>query len=291
MERPIVPMPKMLRRGRLGTALTGTLLAALVALSALTGLSSTTSARQPVVPPTAGITVIGYGAASAPAQSAELQMIVSRADYGPPMAPDADATPGAEQRELVASTVDALIAAGVVKDDIKLIVSSAFSGVYGPGGSTVARVDVTILDPTIERISELVDAATLGAAQERLVLGQIGVGYETADCAPLQRQAREAALADAQALGDLQAELVGVGLGEVVGTTDIPVNAAESLASYYGGFAPTTSACAPPAPTPATGATVSVPPYDPAADATVTVFAQISVTYEITRETMATPAS
>ena len=154
-------------------------------------------AQDAVDTPARGITVIGYGKSSAPAETAELQLLATQEEFGPPRAPDPDATPGAEERESVGTLVEGLQAAGVAEEEIEIVVGTVIGGFYGPGGPGIARVDVAIADPTPERIDELIDAATVGAAEENLVLNQIGVGYGVADCAPLEREARQTALADA----------------------------------------------------------------------------------------------
>lgn len=290
MERPIGPTPETMRKGRFGTALTGTLVAALVALTAFTGLSSTAIAQQQGVPPTAGITVIGYGSASVPAETATLQMVISTSNYGSPTVLQPGATPGAQEREDIQPTLDALMAAGVAEDQIDVLISPVQTSYYGPAGPAVARIDVSLDAPTPERIRELVDAATVGAAGERLVLGQVGVGYGVADCAGVDRQAREAALADAGRRGDVQAELLGVTLGDVVSASDLPLNPYTSISPYFG-FALSQLPCSPDLPSLTDGVSILSPPYDPTAEAVVEVYAQVTVTYAITSDATATPAA
>jgi uncharacterized protein YggE len=112
-----------------------------------------------------------------------------------------------------------------------------------------------------------------------------------ADCAPLERAARETALANARTRAELQAELMGVQLGEAVAASDIPINYPASLDAYYGALTPTQLPCSPPVPVPTSGAPVSVPPFDPTDTAEVNVYAQIAVTFTIDTEAAATPAS
>ncbi len=275
---------------RLGPALRGTLLAGVLGLVAAVGPLVSVQAQQAADEPTRGITVIGYGKSSAPAETAEIQLVASQEEYGPPRAPDPDATPGAAEREAVGPMVEGLVATGVAEEDIEIVVSSVIGGFYGPGGPGIARVDVTVEDPTQERIDELINAATVGAAEENLVLNQIGVGYGVADCAPLEREARETALDDARTRADLQAELMGVALGDAVAVSDVPLNLSEALNAYYGLFTPTQLACSPPAPAPTSGSPVSVPPFDPTDGAEVNVYAQVAVTYAFEAAAGATPA-
>jgi uncharacterized protein YggE len=152
-------------------------------------------------------------------------------------------------------------------------------------------VDIAIDNPTPERIGELINAATVGAAEENLLVGPIGVGYGVADCAPLERAAREAALDDARTRAALQAELMGVQLGDPVAASDVPINFSESLSAYYGIYTPTQLACSPPAPVPTSGSPMSVPPFDPTDEAEVNVYAQVAVTFAIEAAAAATPTA
>ncbi len=289
MQRPVSPTSMRFREQRVGRLLTGIALAGALALASVAGLPTVARAQQAAEAPAQGITVSGFGVATVPAETAELQIIVSQSNYGPPSSPTSGATPGAEEREQAGSVVTSLTDAGVAEADIEVIVSPVLGNVYGPNGSAVARIDVAVQSPTAERISELIDAATVGAANERLVLGQVGVGYGIADCAPLLRQAREAALGDAQAKGELRADIAGVGIGEIIDVTDVAVSPFGGLSPYYGGLAPLSVACAPAVPVVSTGGSISVAPYDPTADAVVNVYAQLTITYELARSTAATP--
>ncbi len=217
-------------------------------------------------------------------------MVVSQEEFGPPRAPDPEATPGAEEREAVGPMVEGLQAAGVAEEDIEVVVGTVIGAFYGPGGPGLARVDVAVDMPTQERIAELINAGTVGAAEENLVVALVGVGYGVADCAPLERAAREMALNDARTRAELQAELMGVQLGEAVAASDIPINYPAALDAYYGALTPTQLPCSPPAPAPTSSAPVSVPPFDPTDEAEVNVYAQVAVTFAMEEADGATPA-
>lgn len=242
-------------------------------------------------PSTQTITVSGYGKASAPAETALIQIVVAREEYGPPRAPDPNATPGAMELEAVGPVVASLEDAQVPSEDIQVIIGSTISNYYGPGGRGVARVEVNVDSPTQERITELIDAATVGAARNGLVLSLIGVGFDVSDCAALERGAREAALADAWERGELQAELMGLSLGDPIGASDIPTNYTDAFSPYLGYYTPTQSACSPAVPIPAAGSPISTPPYDPATAAEVSVYAQVSVVFAASPNGGATPAA
>lgn len=277
------------RRG--GPVSRAAFLAGALLLATAVSMPASAQTEQSVQAPTQGITTIGYGKSSAPAESAEIQIVVTQEEFGPPRAPDPEATPGAEEREAVSPMIEGLQAVGVAEEDITVVVSTVIGGFYGPGGPGLARVDVAVDMPTQERITELINAATVGAAEENLVLALVGVGYGVADCAPLERAARETALADAQTRAELQAELMGVQLGEAVAASDLPINYPAALDAYYGALTPTQLPCSPPAPAPTSGSPVSVPPFDPTDEAEVNVYAQIAVTFTIDTEAAATPAS
>lgn len=277
---PRIPFRRSLARP---LPLAGTALA-LVALAAGAASPASTAAQDAADAPSRGITVVGYGKSSAPAETAEVQLIATQEEFGPQRAPDPDATPGAQEREAVGPLVEGLVAAGVAEDDVEIVVSSVIGGYYGPGGPGIARVDVAVADPTQERIDELIDAAIVGAAEENLVIGQVGVGYGVADCAPLEREARQAALDDARTRAELQADLLGVELGDPVASSDIPTDLATAFSAFYGAFAPTQVACAPPAPVPTQGSPISVPPFDPTDEAEVNVYAQVAYTFEIAQD-------
>lgn len=274
-----------------GLPLKGALFAGIFALLTTLALPAHALTQEAAQAPTQGITVIGYGKSTAPAETAEIQMVATQEEFGPPRAPDPDATPGAEEREAVGPLVEGLQAIGVAEEDIEVVVGTVIGGFYGPGGPGVARVDVAVDGPTQERIAELINAATVGAAEENLVLSLIGVGYAVGDCAPLEREAREAAFNDAQTRGELQAELMDLPLGEAVAASDVPINFSQALTAYYGGLTPTQVPCSPPAPAPTSGSPVSVPPFDPTDEAEVNVYAQVAVTFATDVDAEATPAT
>ena len=279
MPASLTVRPSVAPARRVGPVLRLGLLAAALAVLPLLSAHPAVQAQDEAVAPVAGISVIGYGKSSAPAETAVIQIVASEQEFGAPRPPDPDAVPGEAEREAVGPMVDALVAAGVAEDDIRVVVSLVVGLYYGPGGPGVTRVDVSVDDPTPERIDELLSAAVVGAAEEDLVVAQVGVGYGVADCAPLELEARRLALEDARTRAGLQADLLGVELGAPVATSDAPVNYSEAFSAYYGPFSPSGVACSPPAPVPTTGAPISAPPYDPTDQAEVNVYAQMSVTF------------
>jgi uncharacterized protein YggE len=258
-------------------------------LLSLIALSTPGSALAQSSSPEQTITVIGYGQASAAAETALIQLVVGREDYGAPRAPNPNVKPGAEELEAVSPVVASLEAAQVPADAIQVIVSPTISNFYGPGGRGVARIEIDLDSPTQERIVELIDTAIVGAAENGLVLSLIGVSYSLSDCTTLEREARETALSDARSRGELQAELMGLVLGDPVGATDIPVNHSDAFNAYLGLYTPTQFACAPPVPPLNSGSPLSTPPFDPTAAAEVSVYAQVSIVFDASLGGDATP--
>lgn len=260
--------------------LTSSLFAPL-ALAALLAFTPATALAQAVD----GVTVVGYGEATAPAETASIQLLITRGEFfgGPPPAPRPGVTPGEEERELLVPIVEAITAEGVAQGDIGVVVSpvpEVFG--YGPGGPAVGRIDLAIAQPTDEGLTSFLAAVSFAAADQRLTLGQVGVLYEAADCAALEREAREAAIADARQRAEVQAELLGVQIGPVTASADMPV--ASSALDYFSGLPVPSNSCAPPtaagAPA-APGLRVTLPSLDPAAEPEVEVYAQVSLTFAI----------
>ena len=280
MIRYVRPRPSVESRARRSGRWRATgILAVLSLVLAIVGLHSSVRAQDGPGPLAAGITVVGYGEASASAETADLQILVSSVNFGGPVAPNPKAVPGEAERESVGPLVEGLIAAGIPEDDIVIVVSPILSQYYGPSGPGVARVDVAVDGPTRERIDELLSAAVVGAAEENLVVGQVGVGYGVDDCAKLDREAREAAFSDAESRADRQAEVMGVSRGAALASSDVPVGAS-SFDPYFG-LSSSQAPCAPSTPDPAIGASVSFPAYDPTSEAEVSVYAQVAVTFAI----------
>lgn len=245
-------------------------------------------AAQVSVPLSDGITVIGTGHASAAADSTMLYITLGSENYGPPMAPSPGATPGAEERQQAQSVVDALVDAGIPEGDITVVTApflgNAFSGPYGP---TTALVQVRLDSPTSERLTDVITAASVGAAEQSLMANIAMMTHTIDDCSALQEEASQAAFNDATMRATVQADILGVPLGDVVASRDSAIGPAlggSPLMGYpaddscmsmgesmiYGPFGPQ--------------------PYDMTAAPIVTVHAMTEFTFEISAAE-ATPAS
>ena len=229
----------------------------------------------------------GYGSASAPADQARIIVALSETNYGPPTGLQPGSTPGASERRVATPAVNALVQAGIDETSIDVIVGSSIESLGGYGGPASALLRFTIDDLTPERISELIDAATVGAADERLTLGNVSVQYTIEDCASLLRQARENALSDAQARASAQAELMDVSLGSITGSQDVRT---DPDAMIFGGPM-LLSSCAPGAEVSNRYAPFNLPTFDPTASSDVFVSMSIDVSFDIGAVMSATPAS
>ncbi len=254
----------------------------LALFGSLTLASLASAAAQDAPGAGGGVTITGSGMASGPAESASMEFLIVSQDAfygGPPQAPEVEATPGAMARDTVRPIVDAIEASGAVESiEVVIPLTTEF---YSQ--SPLARIDVTVANPDLDGLTSLVNVVTQAAAGERLLVGYVGGHFETSGCATLERDAREAALADAQFRGGIQAELLGVGLGEVVATADVDTFSVEALtygapvapasncdavvsASSVGQFSP--------------GATL--PRFDPTSDSgQVEIHRQVQVTFAI----------
>lgn len=255
----------------------------LAALLALVALEAPVAARSDAGS-LAGVTVIGYGEASVTAETATIQFSVVDYNYNPAIAPQDEAQVGATMKPVL----DALTAIGVEESEIELIVGPRLIELTKYEGPALALVRVTVDAPTTDRVAEILAAATSGAAAARLSLGTSGVGYGVADCLAVERMARQAAIDDAGERAGLQADLLGVELGDVIASRDLPL--AQGTVNGPYGPVPVQSACGPDVPS-VTFGTQTLPPFDPTKEAEVTLYAQIELTYEIAFMFGATPAA
>lgn len=272
--------------GRNGVARSAgfSIVAGALALASAVGLAgagpASALAQDAAEAPVRSITTNGYGEAAAPAESATMQLLITREDFGPPRPPRPSATPGAEERELTTPVVDALIDAGLTEEDIEVVLNPVVGQYFNIGGPGIARIDVAVDEPTQERILELINAAVPVAAQQGVLIGQVGVGYNVEDCLALERVAREDAVGDARDRAAIQAELLAVELGEAVASADVPPSESSALLDF-GRAISSEAGCAPPAPSITEGNSVNLPPFDPAGEAEVEVFAQVAITFEV----------
>jgi uncharacterized protein YggE len=220
-----------------------------------------------------GIVVTGFGTASAPAESAKVQLIIGPEAYGGPQATmltEADLAP----------ITDAIAGTGVDKAEIESYIPATNSMFSGPGGPGNALLEFTFADPTDASMSALADAVYQAAATARLSIQHLGVRYAAADCATLQQAATDAAVADAQERGERLAKSLHAQLGTLTQAMDsiYGVGAPDSCAPQgVGGYGPY-------------GPNIANP-YDPSVAVEATATAQITLTFEMEMTAGATPVS
>lgn len=284
-----------------------------LALVGLTALSPGNAGAQGVVTtdePT--IVVTGAGRATAAAETATIQILVSSSEafYGAPfpaevvpseaVGPD-DATPEAGEAGMGMETsaeevmmqpgamsppsltdedlqplVQAMLDAGVEEDDIQIVTGPAASGIYGPGGPGMGFVEAEVAQPTREQVGEIVTAVNQAATDSGLLVQQLGVGYDVADCEPIEREAFQAAIEDARSQAEQLAELVEVTLGDLVQVSSFPFYGPEFPKEDEGGCP-----ASPEAAIMGPGGTITTPPFDPTAEAEAAVYAQVNMVFAI----------
>lgn len=238
-----------------------------------------------------GITVQGYGTASADADSAIIELYFF-ANGGGGFEPQPVPEPGTSSRSSDGSTgiavgepappagdfgdslqtvdpiteaqlqsvIDALVAAGVARDDIEFI-GQGYYDKYS--SSATLRATVANLDA----VDAAVNAATAAAANlGSIQLSSTNVVYTIADCAALESEATKAAVDDAKDRGTAFAQTLGVGIGAITGASNYSYSpyGGSACGSAYGG------------PYPLADASIAA-----SGSRTVQVFANVSVTYAI----------
>lgn len=221
-----------------------------------------------------GLTVTGYGMATANADSAILELYFSTSSSYPRPAtgsdgtstngssPDSQTTPtttGISEADLQ-SVIDALVAAGVDRSDIEYIGGSYYDPYYAS-----ATLRVTVKD--IGKLGDLMKAASDSAAGLTDVYLQGNyVSYTISDCSALEASAMTEAANDADARSKALATAVSVARGSVTG-------ASSDAYSPFGGTACSGGYVGP---YPVGGVT-----YAEGQPSQVQVYATVSVTYAI----------
>jgi uncharacterized protein YggE len=172
-----------------------------------------------------GINVQGFGSATAPASTARLQLFVVGGEgfYPKPIeCPPGEPCPGMPppqptplaQADL-APIVEAIKAQGVAEADIEVTLNP--DGYYDPYGPGRASITVTISDPQ-DRVQPIADAARDAAETGNLFLESVNVLYSVSPevCATMERESMLAAVEDARDRAQLLAQVLGVGIGNVV---------------------------------------------------------------------------
>ena len=250
-------------------------IATIVALIGLLAPNVAAAQATPANGTAPSIAVIGFGEAEVPADTAILQFFLSLSDpfSGPPARPRPGVEPGSQEREAVAPVVDLIVSNGVNQADVQITTSLALTGPYGPNSSSAVLVEFPVSGPAQEELNQLVDDVGQAAGDQGLFLTLVGATYEVDDCAPVRRAAREAAVEDARAQAQVQAEILGVDLGEVINSSDVPVT---TLSQYPGPG----NSCEPVASADFVGS-IMVGSFDPTTEPVVEIYRQVMVTFAI----------
>jgi uncharacterized protein YggE len=174
-----------------------------------------------------GLTVSGYGAATADPDSAFVEFYFGGGSSTRPggvdgggVAPSSPAEPETQAATLGISeadlqpVIDAIVAQGVAREDIEFLGSSYYDPIFS---SATLRVHVRNLD----RLGAVIQAATEASSRlSGIALQSTYVNYTLEDCAALERAALRAAKEDADARADALAEALGVSRGAALGAAD-----------------------------------------------------------------------
>jgi uncharacterized protein YggE len=175
---------------------------------------------------TDGITVSGYGTASVAADNAVVEFYFG--SYGDDVRPE-PAEPGGSSgsgdsadtgtvsntaitEEDLQPVIDALVDAGVNRDDIEFLGSSYYYDAYWYS----ATLRVTVRD--LDILGDAVGAATDASLElSGISLQSTYISYVVEDCGPLEEAALAAAVDDGEARADAFASALGVTKGALTG--------------------------------------------------------------------------
>ena len=207
-----------------------------------------------------GITVIGYGSATASADSAVIEFYFGRNSTGE-VAPDKPATDsssyegsgsssgsaGAAAPDAVAQigqvapiteaelqpVIDALTGAGVARDDIEFIAQTYYDAYFASATIRATVRDVNAVETAVAAVRNV--AGSIPNTQ----LQSTNVSYTLNDCTALERAAMEAAVEDAGDRSQVLADVLGVGVGRVTGASNYsysPYGGTPCDTGYFGPY-------------------------------------------------------
>ena len=235
-----------------------------------------------------GLTVVGYGSASAAADNAIIEFYFGTSGGGDGVVPQGvpetrsadgstgvavapalgtdDKTAALQEADPITEAelqpvIDALVGAGVARDDIEFIGQSYYDPYFSSATIRATVHDIGAVDGAVEAARN----ATGGVPNVQLQ--STNVSYTLEECASLETAAMEAAVEDAGDRSQALATVLGVGLGTVTGASNYsysPFGGTPCDIGYIG-------------PVPLGGVAYA----EGQTNNEVTVFAQISVTYAI----------
>ena len=234
------------------------------------------------------LVVSGYGRASAPAETATLQLVISPSGdqfAGGGFRPT-PATEEAEDDGVAMPFIDAILAQEISRDAVNVVVSPVYGNApfYGASSPPGFRIDVHLANPTSEQLNMLVDGVYQVARENGWYVADQGVIYAAEDCATLEREARSSAVEHARQQALQQADILEADLGELIQIVDTapdqssvagcsgPVRiAAMTAGEDHAAFHPS-------------NAELGSLPYDPAASPEAVVEVSIELTYTLPGE-------
>lgn len=169
----------------------------------------------------------GFGRASAPAETATLQLVITPAGdqfNGSGFQPTPEASPEPGETAIAVPIIDAIVGEGVSRGAISVIVSPIYgtSSFYGGGASTGFRLDIRLPNPSAELVETLMSAAYRAASENGLYVAAQGVVYGAGDCDALEQEARASAIADGRRQAEQQAAALDANLGTLLEVADAP---------------------------------------------------------------------
>ncbi len=160
-----------------------------------------------------GITVVGYGEASAAPTGATIRLVISAGD--PVFGSDSFSIEFIEAEELEPA-VDAIKAEGVDEDDISVDTFAQSQFGYGQ-----AAAEVTFQWPRTDGISELAgEIQDVVRRETDYTLASFQVLFTVEDCEALETRSQEAALEDARHKAERLGKLADLGVGPITGVTE-----------------------------------------------------------------------
>ena len=175
-----------------------------------------------------GITVVGEG-------SVRIKPDIARAQIGVEVMMDSVKAASEANKERLDAVLAALQAQGIAEADIQTSGFSVYAERFGPNGPLPEdetnyrvsnNVNVTVRD--LETLGAVLDAAIEAGANNIY-----GVEFSVDDPTTVESQARQRAVADAQAKAGELAELTGVTLGNVVSVSEVIGNGGGYYSSNF----------------------------------------------------------
>ena len=172
-----------------------------------------------------GITVIGYGDATAKPEEVLIRLTIGQGDFGVISGSDIPRLELIDQAEMQ-PVIEALKGQGV--DEGQISVNTAVNSPYGFGGGAA---QVTFRWGKPDDLKSIFDVAEDTVRQETdHGLQNVEALFTLKECEPLEQQASSAALEDARRRADRLAQQAGLKLGAITSISEV-----SSAGSLYGG--------------------------------------------------------